>query len=84
MWAVKTYSSDSPQTAIIIGESWAAIRQEAYRGEPTHPLLFTSRKLCREWCKRRTAKAKESMSTVKWRFVPVRVRYTLHLQSMIP
>jgi len=49
-----------------------------YDGEPPRALLFTNRKLARDWCKAEQAKyAHRNDVCADWRFRPVRVRETV-------
>ena len=45
-----------------------------YQGEPTRPLLFTSRTLARQWCEAERTKYALRAACRDWRFRPVRVR----------
>lgn len=77
-WGVEFSSSgdklgDKP---MLLGIGWHEVRDNPrYAGEPTRPLLFTTRTLARAWCKKQMEKYKDRNDVCKyWRFRPVRVR----------
>lgn len=67
---------DSRKDRFLIGTAWMNPRPKSqYKGEPTRPILFTTRKQAREWCKNKQAEyAGRTDFVAKWRFRPVRVR----------
>lgn len=73
LWAIKfTGAMDDPP--MLIGEGWHHNRDSSYYGEPLRPLLFTTRKAARTWCKNQHAKyAGRTDCCAEWSFVPVRV-----------
>ena len=60
----------------LIGTAWMnPPPRSAYKGEPTRPILFMTRKQAREWCRKKQADyVRRVDSLAKWRFRPVRVR----------
>jgi hypothetical protein len=75
LWAVLMRSESCRPDPIIIGTSWHAVRPMQYPGEPTHPLLFYTRRRAREWCAAKTVEC--ARHSPDWRFRPVRVREML-------
>lgn len=65
----------------MIGGGWhPELRGARYDGEPTRPLLFTSRRLARVWCQEQRAKYADRPDFVReWRFRPVRLRESWRL-----
>ena len=68
--------ADRHKGRFLLGTAWMNPPPKAqYEGEPTRPILFTSRKLAREWCKNKQAQyAGRTDFVAKWRFRPVRAR----------
>ena len=60
----------------MIGESWHnSMISVRHKGEPTRPLLFTTRAAARDWCRSYMDKYKgRSDCCAEWVFTPVRVR----------
>lgn len=73
LWGVEFSSPRS--TSYLIGRLWLASWSSQYRGEPAQALLFTTRKLAREWCAMKMAEYSGRDGPVsEWNFRPVRVR----------
>jgi len=74
LWGIEFI--DSRKEYPLIGTVWMRPPPKSqYEGEPTRPILFTTRKLAREWCKNKRAQYLGRLDFVaKWRFRPVRVR----------
>lgn len=78
LWGVE-FTSPSNKS-ILIGTGWMQEipNQPYYPGCPTRPILFTTRKVAREWCRDRTAEARSHQDIrEKWSFRAVRVRETV-------
>ena len=75
LWGVE-FADSTDRRLTILGTVWMDPPPESqYEGEPTRPILFTTRKLAREWCKNKQAEyAGRKDFTAKWRFRPLRVR----------
>ena len=60
---------------LLIGTGWMHPRPEIqYNGQPTRPILFTTREQARAWCREERARyAHRNDCCADWRFVPVRV-----------
>ena len=61
----------------LIGSAWNG-DVPAHPGEPTRPLLFTTRAQARQWC---AENADQTACCAAWRFRPVRVRETIRTVS---
>lgn len=62
---------------MLIGQAWAELYPSRYAGEPSRPLLFTTRAVCRARCAEKQASYSDRTDFVaKWRFRPIRVRET--------
>lgn len=72
LWGVEfSHEGDT----MLLGQGWHEVYPSRYQGEPTRPLLFTTRALCRAWCAQKTARyADRSDFVAEWRFRPVPVR----------
>lgn len=74
LWAVE-FTSSKHDNKLLLGSLWHGHKLNPYPGEPTHVLLFTTRKAAREWCKNKQAQfAGRNDCCAIWRFRPVRVR----------
>ena len=71
-WAIEMKSKSCKPNGMIIGTAWHQIVPPTYKGEPTRPLLFRTRKIAREWCSAKTIEC--ARHSPDWRFRPVRVR----------
>lgn len=86
LWGVVFRSLAKGERPMLIGGLW---RDEArhytqfYPGEPTRPLLFTTRALAREWCREQNAKwrAAESRAFSFGRVYVVRAREMVRVVS---
>jgi len=60
----------------LIGEAWDnSMISVRHKGEPTRPLLFTTRAAARDWCRSHMEKYKGRRDCcADWVFTPVRVR----------
>ena len=76
LWGVKF--TDATGVTFLAGDGWehqCLISWPHYDGEPTRPLLFTTRSHARKWCKEKMATYEDRTgSCAKWKFTPVRVR----------
>jgi len=63
----------------LLGAWWATTAATRYVGEPSHPLLFTSRVWARRWCEAQQTKyaLRAADDCRHWRFRAVRVRETV-------
>ena len=76
LWGVELTGSDGKKLSIL-GTRWDR-PPSYYFGEPTRPLLFTSRVTCRVWCRAKQATYVGRVDGCQlWRFRPIRVRETL-------
>ena len=67
---------------MLIGGNWHPANKPRFPGEPSRPILFTSRKLARAWCREEREKYKDRNDTCKhWIFQPVRVRETVLVEG---
>jgi len=72
LWGVSLL--DGKERLHLLGALWNTSHDyKPHKGEPTRPLLFTTRQAAREWCKAKTAACSANPSIAHWRFVPVRV-----------
>ena len=79
LWGVEWRSGED---RLLIGGGWGGQMTDrpAYPGEPTRPLLFTTRAVARRWCATEQAKYTGRTDTcATWRFRPVRVRETVRV-----
>lgn len=74
LWGVKFSSHNGGQ--MLIGEAWHnSMITSRHIGEPTRPLLFTTRAAARDWCHSQMGKYKgRNDCCADWVFTPVRVR----------
>lgn len=78
LWGVEFTSPGS--APLLIGTLWMreCDDRKHYPGEPTRPILFTTRKAAREWCRERTATTQAHGDCREfWAFRAVRVRETV-------
>jgi len=66
LWGITL--STGTETLAMLGTGWDPTVTEQYAGEPSRPLLFTTRWHARAWC------AAHSARQPSWRFRPMRVR----------
>lgn len=59
---------------ILISGSWHPKIKYTYEGEPSRPVLFTTRKLARIWCKELNEMCKHVSI---WKFKVVKVKYNV-------
>lgn len=80
LWGVEFSAPQSSPR--LIGSLWQErMPAEQYPGEPLRALLFTTRKVAREWCRVEMDKRKgRSDCYADWRFRPVRVRETVRVE----
>lgn len=68
---------------MLLGDLWLApgVERNFYAGEPTRALLFTTRKLARDWCRKQNAEwlVHGSLIVNNWRASVVRVRETVRV-----
>lgn len=77
LWAIEfsTNADNLGDQPKLIGGNWHEANTPRYVGEPSRPVLFTTRALARAWCKEKMAKYSDRDDSCKhWRFRPVRVR----------
>ncbi len=76
LWGVRFTGSSVDPVPMLIGTLWMdRAREQAYPGEPTRALLFTTRAAAREFCRYQMARWSLGDSIVRqWRVQPVRVR----------
>ena len=74
LWGVQL-SGAAGERLTVLGTSWHEAQRDHYPGEPTRPLLFTSRATARAWCLTKLAQYRgRTDSCAKWRFRPIQVR----------
>lgn len=88
LWGVEFTGLRSDDAPMLIGRLWAAdwatTTSMSYPGEPTRALLFTTRKLARQWCAETMAKWSDGDSIVRrWRVRVVRVRETVQVKAAL-
>ena len=74
LWGVEWVAP--PSAPMLIGALWTVSEPgRGYIGEPTRPLLFTTRRHARQWCAEKMAQyAGRTDSLRHWTFRAVRVR----------
>lgn len=79
LWGVKFISPISGDEEGLIGQGWHDIRPAFYEGEPLcRPLLFSSRRAARKWCREQREKyARRTDHRKDWQFIPVRVQFNV-------
>lgn len=80
LWGVRIHSGDRPTGPLF--KAWHGVQRQAlYEGEPTEPLLFSTKKQAQSWCKARNAEYKASTDPIvrAWRMRVCRVRRTLEV-----
>lgn len=71
LWGVISNIHESERH--LLGESWDKSPEDS--SKPTRPLLFATRRLAAEWCKRENDFYKQySNACSTWRFSPIRVQ----------
>lgn len=68
------YDSDRKEW-MLLGVAWHSLVLPTYEGQPPRALLFTTRRLAREWCAAKTIACKRHSDD--WQFRAVRVRETI-------
>lgn len=83
LWGVEFRGSDPRLRPHLLGTAWLTNRSPSgdfYPGEPTRPLLFTTRAAARAWCDaKQSAYAQDHDRCADWRFRPVRVLETVRV-----
>ena len=77
MWGVVHYHVGlrRHEPPMLLGAGWDKGRTRYHQGEPSRTLVFTSRKLAREWCAKESEWCGARTDCCRdWRFVPVKVR----------
>lgn len=81
LWGVLFTGSLRRDASVLIGRGWSAAPETPYPGEPTRPLLFTTRAVARAWCKAKEASYEDRQDLcTDWRFRAVRVRETVTVE----
>jgi hypothetical protein len=87
LWGVEFTGSGPDDAPMLIGRLWATewASSTPYPGEPTRALLFTTRKMARQWCAETMAKWRDGRHrddcVTRWRVRPVRVRETVKAEA---
>lgn len=71
-WGVLLLSNG--EEPVLIGGSWHPKITRTYEGEPSRPVLFTTCKLARIWCKEQNEKYKYVNI---WKFKVVKAHYSV-------
>lgn len=76
LWGVELSHDGERLGPLFMG--WHGIQRAAYEGEPTRPMLFTTRTTARKWCKNKMAVySHRTDQCAKWRFSPIPVEERL-------
>ena len=77
LWGIEFIDGDGEKLTLI-GMGWSSMTRAFYAGEPSHPILFTTRATARAWCaKKQATYAGRTDCCGAWRFHPIRVRETV-------
>lgn len=78
LWGVEFRGAFGDRLSILSTGWHDGGRPAAYAGEPTRPLLFTTRAAARAWCQAKRARYANRTDVCRaWRFRPIKVRERL-------
>jgi hypothetical protein len=74
-WGIEFSEKKDGSSRMLIGGGWHPDNNPRYVGEPSRPILFTSRYLARQWCDTKNDQfSKGVWKDLNWKVRPVRVR----------
>jgi hypothetical protein len=77
LWGIEFIGMGAGEAPFLIGGGWHPALKPRFVGEPSRPILFTSRRLAHAWCAEKMAQYADSDICKHWRFRAVRVRETV-------